>query len=113
MFVSPGCHICEQVLPSIPVIARARDLIPMVITDSSAAETQVAYRSTKLGGAALVPGIEIAQAYSVPGTPYVVVLDRFGVVRAKGTVNNLEMVEGLVETAHRRTAELGGTQEAS
>jgi methylamine dehydrogenase accessory protein MauD len=106
MFVSPGCHICDQVIPSIPVIARAHELAPFVITDSSPAETQVAFRATKLGEAKLVPGIEVAKAYSIPGTPYVVVLDRFGVVRAKGTVNNLEQVEGLVETAQRRVAEL-------
>jgi hypothetical protein len=41
----------------------------------------------------------------VPGTPFVVVLDEAGVVRAKGTVNNLEQVEGLVDTANRRITE--------
>jgi hypothetical protein len=41
----------------------------------------------------------------VPGTPFVVVLDERGVVRAKGTVNNLEQVEGLVDTANRRITE--------
>jgi hypothetical protein len=38
----------------------------------------------------------------VPGTPYAVVLDALGVVRAKGTVNNLEQMEGLVDTATAR-----------
>jgi len=38
-------------------------------------------------------------------TPIVVVLDEQGVVRAKGTVNNLEQVEGLVDTANRRITE--------
>jgi hypothetical protein len=32
-----------------------------------------------------------------------VVLDEVGVVRSKGTVNSLEQVEGLVDTARRRT----------
>jgi hypothetical protein len=41
----------------------------------------------------------------VPGTPFVVVLDERGIVRAKGTVNNLEQVEGLVDTANRRITE--------
>ena len=34
-----------------------------------------------------------------------IVLDEHGAVRAKGTVNNLEQVEGLVDTAARRIAE--------
>jgi hypothetical protein len=45
------------------------------------------------------------QTLDVPGTPFVVVLDEAGVVRAKGTVNNLEQVEGLVDTANRRIVE--------
>jgi len=42
--------------------------------------------------------------WNVPGTPFVVVLDELGVVRAKGTVNNLEQVEGLLDTAARRVS---------
>ncbi len=32
-------------------------------------------------------------------------LDELGAVRAKGTVNNMEQFEGLVQTARRRFAE--------
>ena len=35
------------------------------------------------------------------------ILDEMGVVRGKGTVNNLEQVEGLVDTARRRMREDG------
>ena len=45
------------------------------------------------------------RAWNVPGTPFVVVLDDAGVVRAKGTVNNLEQVEGLLDTARHRIEE--------
>ncbi len=38
------------------------------------------------------------RVFEVPGTPFVLVLDEMGIVRAKGTVNNLEQVEGLVDT---------------
>jgi hypothetical protein len=34
-----------------------------------------------------------------------VVLDETGMVRAKGTVNNLEQIEGLVDTATERIEE--------
>ncbi len=49
---------------------------------------------------------DVERAWNVPGTPFAVVLDELGVVVAKGTVNNLEQVEGLVETAERRMDEL-------
>jgi hypothetical protein len=48
---------------------------------------------------------ELERAYNVPGVPFVVVFDEFGVARSKGTVNTLEQVEGLVDTARRRILE--------
>jgi methylamine dehydrogenase accessory protein MauD len=101
MFISPGCHVCEQVLPSLPVVAHEARLSPIVISDVDAEETALVF-ATKAVSAPIVPGIEIARRYEVPGTPYVVVLDDSGVVKAKGTVNNLEQMEGLIVTARRR-----------
>ena len=65
-----------------PAAARAGDLVPQVVHDPDA-----------------------ERAFDVPGTPYLLVLDEMGIVRAKGTVNNLEQVEGLVDTAGRRMRE--------
>jgi methylamine dehydrogenase accessory protein MauD len=101
LFVSPGCMVCKQVLPALPVIAAAGKMRPYVITDVDVHETTRAYNGRDLK-AALVPGVEINQAYDIPGTPYVLVLDELAVVRAKGTVNNLEQMEGLIDTAQRR-----------
>jgi hypothetical protein len=49
---------------------------------------------------------ELERLYGIPGPPFAVVMDEFGIVRAKGTVNNLEQVEGLVDTALRRIEEV-------
>lgn len=81
-FVSPTCPICDQVAPSLPAAARAHGLLAQVVED---------------------PELELA--YDVPGVPYVVVLDELGVTRAKGTVNSLEQLEGLIDTAARRMRE--------
>jgi methylamine dehydrogenase accessory protein MauD len=112
LFVSPGCHLCEQVLPSLPTVARKHELAPYVLADADADETVSQYERRRLN-ARVVSGSWIAQHYRVPGTPYVVALDRLGVVRAKGTVNNLEQLEGLVETAARRTREAEMQRRAS
>ncbi len=83
LFSSATCPICEDVAPGIPAAAAAVRMVPMVLHDP-----------------------ELEHAYDVPGTPFVLVMDELGVVRAKGTVNNLEQVEGLVDTALRRIEEV-------
>jgi methylamine dehydrogenase accessory protein MauD len=109
LFVSPGCGICEQVLPALDPIGRHSDLAPLVVTDADPGEAARAVQGTK---APTVSSLDVARAYDIPGTPYVVILDENGVVTAKGTVNNLEQLEGLVTTAehrrgNRREAEVG------
>jgi hypothetical protein len=83
LFSSPTCSICREVAPGIGAAASAADLTPMILHD---------------------PDLE--RVYGVPGTPFLLVMDELGVVRAKGTVNNLEQVEGLVDLALRRIEEV-------
>ena len=101
MFVSPGCIVCDRVLPSLPVVAAGAGLETLVVTDVDDHESAAAFGSTT-GGLRIVPSPELMETYAVPGTPYLVVMDAEGVVRAKGTINNLEQMEGLVDTALRR-----------
>ena len=82
LFASETCAVCREVSPGLPAAAAAGRLDAIVVHDPQA-----------------------ERALSVPGTPFVVVLDEQGIVRAKGTVNNLEQVEGLVDTANRRITE--------
>jgi len=96
LFVSPGCPICREVVPSLPVAARAGGMSPRLISDAADAHP---YASVP---APVVASPSLTRDYGVPGTPYAVILDTVGVVRAKGTVNNLEQMEGLIETARRR-----------
>jgi methylamine dehydrogenase accessory protein MauD len=101
LFVSPGCSVCEQVLPAVAAIADDGGMAPYVLSDAGLEDT-----ARSLGGrrlrAPLVPAAGFARSLEVPGTPYALVLDRDGIVRAKGTPNNLEQVEGLADTARRR-----------
>lgn len=84
LFSSPTCIVCREVAPALPAAAGAADLVPQIVHD---------------------PDVE--RHFEVPGTPFLLVLDEAGVVRAKGTVNTLEQVEGLVDTADRRMREEG------
>ncbi|MFN2488329.1 MAG: hypothetical protein ABR529_01010 [Actinomycetota bacterium] len=101
MFVSPGCTLCDQVMPSLPGVATSAGMTSYVVTDLDPAEAASAF-SAKRTPSPVVAAPDIVRSYDVPGTPYIVMLDTRGVVRAKGTPNNLEQVEGLVDTARRR-----------
>jgi methylamine dehydrogenase accessory protein MauD len=100
LFVSPGCPVCRDVLPSLPVAARSGDLAARVVVDADDRQAEHAYGNGV--GAPVIAGPDVARVYRIPGTPYAVILDRLGVVRAKGTVNSMEQLEGLVDTARRR-----------
>lgn len=105
MFVSPGCSLCAQVMPGLAAVAREAELEPILVSDSDLEETRSEF-AAKRAGAPVVSGLSFVERFAVPGTPYIVVLDRWGVVRGKGTVNNLEQLEGLVETARRRAEDV-------
>ena len=103
-FVSPGCPVCHQVLPSLAPAARAARMTPVAIVDVEEAAARDAYGHAT-PNVPMVAAPELSERYAIPGTPYAVILDAIGVVRAKGTVNNLEQIEGLVDTARRRVEE--------
>lgn len=99
LFVSPDCPVCRDVTPSIPAVAR-RGLAVSIVTSGDGD----AYRTF---GVPVVSDERIVHTLGIPGTPYAVVLDERGVVRAKGTINNLEQIEGLIDTARNRAHEVG------
>jgi methylamine dehydrogenase accessory protein MauD len=101
MFVSPGCSVCDQVMPALGPATAAAGMSPALLTDLDRDEAAYAFDAQWLP-APLIADPSVARAYDVPGTPFVVILDELGVVRAKGTPNNLEQMEGLIDTARRR-----------
>ena len=103
LFASPGCGVCDDVLPGLQPVASAAGARAYVVTDLDRDEAVSAFAANL--PAPLIASPELARSYEVPGTPFVVFLDELGVVRAKGTPNNLEQMEGLVDTARRRMGE--------
>ena len=96
LFVSPGCGICEQLLPALAAIGRNAQVDPVVLTDAN--QTDAGREFGGLGlTAPLVSAPELLHLYNVPGTPYAVTTDRLGIVRAKGAVGSLEQLERLAE----------------
>ncbi len=81
VFTAPDCQICAHLVPSLEALRRSyRDVALRVLLHSP--ETTETFR-----------------AFGVLSTPYVVAVDRDGVVRGRGVANSLEQVEMLVEEA--------------
>lgn len=113
LFVSAGCLVCEEVLPSLETVAHSHGLTPLVIADADSEDREVRAHVATRTSAPVTASSEAMRVYAVPGTPYVVALDELGAIRAKATVNNMEQFEGLVETALRRSAQAREELEAS
>jgi hypothetical protein len=84
VFTSAGCALCRTLSPSIASFARS----PHVEV-------------------ALFDEVDDADAWdeaAAPGSPFAVALDAEGIVRAKGTFNNVAQLEGILAAAERRVA---------
>ncbi len=100
LFASPTCEPCRDVVPAVGVLADVR-LRTAIVTDAP----RTLLDPWRRLGVTVLLSTEAFTAYSVPGTPFAVVLGEDGRVLAKGTANNPEQLEGLVATADRRVAE--------
>lgn len=101
LFASPSCHLCDQVAPSLHIAAHARHAQALIVVDADELDTRTAFVNKDVS-VPVVPSPDLARDFRIPGTPFVVVLDDLGIVRAKGTANNLEQLEGLIDTAVER-----------
>ena len=78
-FSSPTCEVCRSLLPSLRAMERQ-------------------YRDLALVEVELGPTTQpVFSAFKVRSTPYVVTVDRTGIVQGRGVANSLEQVEVLVE----------------
>lgn len=83
-FTSPTCAVCEELAPSLRAL-----------------EEQ--YADVRLVEVSMRPETSpVFSAFAVRSTPYLVAVDRDGVVRGKGIANSLEQAEELVEEALAR-----------
>jgi glutaredoxin len=77
VFTSPTCTICHELKPSLAAIRRQYREVALEIVDHSQQPA-------------------VFDAFRVRSTPYVVTVDRSGIVVGRGVANTLEQVEELV-----------------
>lgn len=96
-FLSPTCPICKKLLPVLKSVRVAeREWLSVILaSDGEADKHQRFIQTAGLSEFPYVLSTELGLAYRVARLPFAVVLDRQGVVRAKGLVNSREQLESL------------------
>jgi methylamine dehydrogenase accessory protein MauD len=109
MFTGPKCSTCTSLLPGISALATAeRKTLEVVLISDGTPEEHAAF----LAGAnvrdelAYVDARDVGVAYQVGTTPYGVLLDQHGRIRAKGLCNHLAHVESLLNGLESGTPSL-------
>lgn len=109
LFTGPKCSTCKSLLPGIRALAKAerRNLEVVMISDGTPEE-----HAEFLAGANIrdefpyVDAREVGIAYQVGTTPYGVILDEHGRIRAKGLCNHMAHVESLLNALETGTPSL-------
>ena len=96
LFVSPTCPVCKKLLPIAKSFAWGENLNVILVGDGDVDEQRHMIQSEGLQSMAYVVGPEVGMAFQVGKLPYAILIDRSGVIRAKGLVNSREHLESLV-----------------
>jgi hypothetical protein len=86
IFSSTGCRLCQALEPTLRLVAREPGVALEIFDEHADADVWHALR--------------------IPGSPFAVVMDDEGTVRATGTFNNLAQLESLLAAAGRELVEV-------
>ena len=96
-FLSPTCPVCKQLLPVLSSIRadEARWLDVTLASDGDEQKHRDFIAKQGLKDFSYVLSTDLGMAYRVQRLPFAVLIDKTGVVRAKGLINNREQLESL------------------
>ena len=97
-FLSPTCPVCKKLIPVLKALRRdeRRGLQVVLASDGERAEHLAFVNAHGLGEMPYVLSTDLGMSYRVSRLPYAVLLDRRGVVAAKGLVNSREQLYSLL-----------------
>jgi methylamine dehydrogenase accessory protein MauD len=96
MFVSPTCPVCKKLLPIAKSFSAGENLRVILVGDGDVDEQRRMIRTEGLEALPYLVGPQVGMAFQVGKLPYAVLIDREGVIRAKGLVNSREHLESLI-----------------
>jgi len=114
LFVSPTCPVCKTLLPIVNSVtrteARSHPLQVVLGSDGDTDEDRRQHlqfiHAYNLAKDRYVISTRLGLAFVVEKLPFAVLIDKAGVIRAKGLVNSREHLESLFEAHERGVASL-------
>ena len=108
VFMRPRCAACSEVAPAVRTIARREhDLETVVVMDAQGDPARQFGRRSKLDSIPMVASEDLVHEMMIMSSPFAIYLDTGGIVRAKGGINTLQQLEGLIDAGR---AEWPGVQ---
>jgi methylamine dehydrogenase accessory protein MauD len=95
MFVSPTCPVCKKLLPIAKSFSSGENFEVILVGDGDLEEQRQMIEKEGLQTLPYLFGPEVGMAFQVGKLPYAILIDRDGVIRAKGLVNSREHLESL------------------
>lgn len=109
--ISPTCSLCGPLLPGFKNLHESREGEEAIILVADVEEKRAQeYVGDKNIGLFTIGEPNLFRDNHIPGTPYVVVTDRDGIVLSAGAVNTLEQVEWLLDRSKEDLGQEGGEQ---
>ena len=114
LFVSPTCPVCKTLLPIVSSVEKAENAVhPLKVilaSDGESADDRRAHKAFiethRLDSGRYVVSHLLGLAFVVEKLPFAALIDKAGVIRAKGLVNSREHLESLFEAHERGVASL-------
>ncbi|QNG17846.1 redoxin domain-containing protein [Rhodococcus triatomae] len=108
LFTAPTCSTCKSLLPGVRAMAKAEKGIDVVIVSDGTSEEHEEFLAGSNIGDELgyVDARDVGIAYQIGTTPYGVILDEHGKIRAKGLCNHMAQVESLLNALESGTPSL-------
>ncbi|MGV9822925.1 redoxin domain-containing protein [Nocardia xishanensis] len=108
LFTAPSCSTCKSLLPGMRAMAKGeRDIDIVLISDGTAQEHAEFLAGSGIGPElSYVDGRDVGISYQVGTTPYGVMLDKDGHIKAKGLCNHMAQVESLLTAMESGTPSL-------
>jgi len=114
LFVSPSCPVCKTLLPIVNSVARSearnRPLQVVLASDGDTPDDRQQHLqfigAYNLAKDRYVISKRLGLAFVVEKLPFAALIDKAGVIRAKGLVNSREHLESLFEAHERGVASL-------
>lgn len=100
-FFAPNCEPCEMLRPALAELPDEYPAASIVAVVAFGGDEERADYAARLAPLARADLTHLHEQWEIPGTPYVVSVDRSGSVRAKGIVTTREQLRAMAEIAGR------------